>query len=153
VTGCPPHATTQRRICFPGKTIFLIFMLVRLISARQVVLLCDHFVVYLFYRGKVYSQSGVSCFDGLPTRQQARYCPIWALIDVDFQEQGPSIRRSSNIWPIQASPPGPARWRSWSKQNGAPLLGMPLWNTEELVEGYVFGMFSLSAINPGHAIR
>ena len=35
-----PCATTHQRI-FPGKTTFLKFMLARLISARQVVLLCD----------------------------------------------------------------------------------------------------------------
>lgn len=37
----PPRATTHQRTRSPGKTAFLNFMLARLISAGQVVLLCD----------------------------------------------------------------------------------------------------------------
>jgi len=56
-----------------------------------------------------------------------------------------------NLWPIQASFPDPVRWKAWRKQLRGALYGMPLWNTEDLVKGYVFSLFSLSAPNPEHA--
>ncbi len=146
-----PCATTHQHIS-PGKTTFLKFMLVRLISARQVVLLCNSTAVHLFYRSQVYSRlMMVGCFEDLPQRKGAPYCPIWALIDVDYQGHGPPISSSSNIWPIQSSSPNPIRWKHWKKQNGAAMLGLPLWKMEELMEGHVFGLFSLSTIDPGHA--
>ena len=128
-------------------------MLTRLISARQVVVLYHGTTgAYLFYCGQVYSQSAEYAVRGLPRHQRIQYCPIWALVDMDFQKHGPPLTGSSNLWPIQASSPDPIRWKSWLERNGATLLGMPLWNTEELMEGYAFGQFSLSAIEPGHVI-
>jgi len=112
--------------------------------------MCDNHEVHLFYYGKVYSRSTGSGIEDLPKCPQAQYFPIWALIDADLQRQGPPFSRGSNIWPIQASSPNSARWETWSKQYGAAMLGMPLWNIEELMEGYVFSLFSLSAIDPGH---
>jgi len=132
---------------------FLDFVLARLISARQVVLLCDTFTVHLFYHGKVYSRPTQCGFGDLPKRRGAPYCPIWALIDMDYQDQGPLMSGGDRIWPIQASPPEPIRWKSWSKQNGAALLGMPLWEMDELMEGCVFSVLSLSAINSSHTAR
>src|SRR5258708_10563390 len=85
-----PSATTHQHIS-PGKTTFLKFMLARLISARQVVLLCDSSDVHLFYRGQVYFRSAMFGFGGLPKRRRTPYCPIWALIDMDYQHQGPPI--------------------------------------------------------------
>ena len=32
------------------------------------------------------------------------------------------------------------------------LLVMSLWDMEELMEGYVFNLFPLSGIDPGHVI-
>ena len=153
MTRSPPCATTHLRICSPGKTTFIKFMLARLISAHQVVLLYSNFKVHLFYHGQVYTRPAESGFDYLPRHQKTRYCPIWALIDVDSRDQGPPITPDDNIWPIQMSCPNPVRWKSWRKQNRAVLLGMPLWNMEELMEGYVFSQFSFSAIDPGHAVR
>jgi len=132
---------------------FLKFMLARLISDRQVVLLCDINTVLLFYHGKVYSRPTQRGFGDLPEHQEAPYCPIWALIDMDCLEEGPPITGSDNIWPIQASSPNPIRWKSWRKQTGAALLGMPLWKMNELMEGYVFSVFSLSAIHSSHAAQ
>jgi hypothetical protein len=128
-------------------------MLARLASAYQVVLLCDISDVFLFYRGKVYFRPDSSGFRNLPESQGKTYCPVWALIDVDFRETGPRFTGSSNIWPIQTSSPNPNRWKLWREQLGAPLLGMPLWSMEELMKGYAFSLFSLSAIDPGHVIR
>jgi hypothetical protein len=128
-------------------------MLARLISARQVVLLCDTSNTYLFYHQRVHTRPTASGFEDLPRLQETPYYPIWALIDVDFQDYGPPITGSSNIWPIQTSSPDPARWKLWQKQNEAALLGMPLWSMEELMKGCVFTLFSLSDIGPGHVLR
>ena len=113
-------------------------MLARLISARQVVLLCDNLDVYLFYCGQVYHRSGESSFMDLPTPEDLPGHFIWALIDVDYQDRGPPCVGSRNIWPIQTSSPNPVRWKHWSKQAQAAMLGMDLWSVEELMEGYDF---------------
>jgi len=126
---------------------------VRLISARQVVLLCDNSYVYLFYHGQVYSRREEFGFEGIPTHKWERYCPILTLIDVDFGNREPRITSSSKIWPIQASSPNPIRWHSWSKQNAVAVLGMPLWSMGELMKGYVFNVFFSSTIDPGHVVR
>lgn len=115
---------------------FLKFMLARLISARQVVLLCDSLQVHLFYRGQAYSRSTESGFKNLPSlHHQGRNQPIWTLISVDYDDRGPRIKRKSNIWPVQVSPPKPVRWEKWSRRRKAALLGMPRWTKEELNEG------------------
>jgi len=128
-------------------------MLARLISAGQVVLVYYSGNIYLFYRGQVYSRPMASGLEGLPEHCGMVYCPIWALVDADYEGQGPQAGSSPGTWPVQVTSPNPIRWKSWSKQNGATLLGMPLWNMEELMEGYVFSLFSLSAIDPGYFIR
>ena len=107
-------------------------MLARLISASQVILLCDTTRIYLFYRGRVYSRlTKHAGFSDLP-RLRGQYYPIWALIDVDDQDSGPPIPCTSVIWPVQSSSLNLTRWKSWSKQSGASFLGMPQWNMEEL---------------------
>ena len=122
-------------------------MLARLISANQVVLLCDSPKLYLFYNGQVYTRSTEpSGFENLPERQRMRYWPVWTLIDIDNKKEGPPLSNSSDVWPIQTSSPKIARWKLWSKQYGAAVLGMPPWNEEELVRGYAS---SPPAINPG----
>ena len=150
MTRSPLHTMTYWSIRSPGKTTFLMFMLARLISAHQVVLLCDNSELHLFYRGQVYYQSTESYI----TLPQSPY-PIWSLIDVDFQDRGPpcDITGNLDVWPIQTSSPKPVRWQCWSKQIDAAILGMPLWTMEELIEGYVFSLFPLSAIDPGHVVR
>ena len=62
-------------------------MLAWLISAHQVVILCNSVDVRLFYQGKVYSQAAeVGCKGLHCKRQQMAYC----LIGVDQSElQGP----------------------------------------------------------------
>jgi len=127
-------------------------MLARLISLHQVVLLCDPTTAHLFYRGQVYSRSTGPCFVNLPTCRKSRYCPIWALVDMDLRMQEPPFEQNINFWPIQAAPPDHIRWAAWRKQFGAALLGMPLWNMKELMEGYVFSSFSLSVKDPGHVV-
>jgi len=135
-----PHVTTHQRIRPPGKTTFLKFMLAFLISARQVVILCNSKKIYLFYRGQVYSRPTSGSFYDLPKRGTS-YFPIWTLIDVDYGDGGPPLDSDQNVWPIQASSPNRIRWKSWRKQNRAALLGMPLWSMDELMKGYVFSFW------------
>ena len=141
VTRSTTHATAHLRICTPGKSTFLFFMLARLFSAHQVALLCDSLNLYLFYRGAVYRRSATFGFLDLPRNPNRRYCPIFAFIDVDYGDRGPYLNRVANVWPIQASSPNPIRWKSWVKQHKAAVLGMPLWSTEELIKGCVSSLF------------
>jgi hypothetical protein len=151
MTRSPPCAETHQHICSPGKTTFLKFMLAQLVSADQVVLLCTTVYTHLFYSGCVYTRPTEFGFEDLP-RFKGGYYPVWALIDTDFRQHGPPVGSGSINWPIQASSPKPIQWKQWSKQFGATLLGMPQWNMKELIAGYVFSLFSLSVINPGHTV-
>ena len=122
-------------------------MLARLISAQQVVLLCDDSVTHLFYRGNVYIRpTEPHGFMNLPTH--APYNPIWALIDVGYEDRGPPLTGSTSVWPIQASSPNPVRFKLWSKQNGAAFLGLPPWSLKNLVEAYVSIQFYLTTVDP-----
>ena len=146
-----PRTITHRCIGSAGKTTFLTYMLVRLMAADQIVLLLNASGLRLFYHGKVYLRPAIHGFSGIP-EHNTRY-PIWTLVDVDSWEEGPPLDPNLDIWPIQASDPDPRKFASWVKKYGAILLGMPLWNMEELIEGYVFSRLSLSAINPGHPVH
>jgi len=137
----PPCATAHRWIRSPGKTTFLTLMLVRLVSAHQVVFYCNPNEIFLFYRGEVYTRSTQSGFKGLPRVPGVSYCPVWALINMDYEDKPPPITELSKIWPILASSPRPVRWKQWHKQNRAALLGMPLWSMWELMMGYVVALF------------
>ena len=139
------RATTHLHTCSPGKTTFVKFMLAKLISAGQVVLFYHPPKVYLFYHGRVYPRLAAYGFEVLPEHRTAYY-PIWALIDGDCPKgRGPAMSSNPFAWPVQATSPDPSRWESWSRKNGATLLGMPLWNVEELVETVCFSPF-LSSI-------
>jgi len=124
------------------------FLLVRLLSLDQPVLLRSIDTALLFYHGTVYSRPAEDAFKNLPGVQDdlpedEEYFPVWALID-EGSKDGPAISRSMNIWPIQASSPLPDRYKSWRKKTGASLLGMPLWNMTELNKGYVLSSLVLS---------
>ena len=58
ITGSPLSATTHQGIPSLGKTTFSKFVLARLISTRQVVVLCDGDKAYLFYNSQVYRCHG-----------------------------------------------------------------------------------------------
>jgi len=133
----PLRAKTHRCIRSLGKSTFLKFMLMSLISAHQVVLLCDNQWIHLFYHGQAYFRSTEDGFEDIPKLREDTYFPLWALIDLDFGESLPPLNRHTNVWPIQVSSPNPIRWKAWHKQYRAALLGMPLWNMKELRRGYV----------------
>ena len=117
-----------------GKSTFLMFLLARLISARQVVIFGNRNVLHLFYHGKVYRK--MQFLQDLPTLfRNEREQPAWALIDGDGMAEVP-FSMDTPIWPILATSPQPIRWQSWGKQLNAYMWGMPKWNFEELVAWY-----------------
>jgi hypothetical protein len=119
-------------------------MLARLISVNQVVLLCLSTQLFLFFDGKVYTRGDLNLWH-LPKHSRGQ--SMWTLADMDSEQQGPHFNKAHRIWPIQASSPDPNRWKTWIKQFGAGMLGMPLWNMEELMKGYVISCFL-----PGHVV-
>jgi len=135
MTQSPRCSAAYRSICSPGKTTFLKFLLTRLLVARQVVLLVDNTEAYLFYHGTVYYRSTPVGRQGLPIPTPKSYRPVWALMDVDHGDTNPFVSGNLEMWPIQVSSPNPGRWNKWRKQLGAALLGMPLWNTQDLMKG------------------
>ena len=137
---------SHRRIRSPGKSNFLKFMLAWLLSAQQVVLLCNNDLTYLFYSGGVYSRPTAPAFMYLPVHQGEPDRSVWVVIDVDSSDHGPPVTGDLTVWPIQASSPKSIRWRIWRKQlPRTALWGMPLWNRKELLEGYAFSTFYLSS--------
>ena len=124
-------------------------MLARLVSAKQIVVLCRNSKSYLFYAGKVYTRSADLGFDDVPQRQDSPYFPVWALVDVDYQDREPNLE-DADVWPMQMSSPNPIRWKKWRKQHGAALLGMPLWTVRELTDGYVLGFLPCCSIGVRH---
>ena len=135
LTNSSSCVTTHRHIHCLGKSFFLNFVLAWLLSANQVVLLSVQTTLYLFYNGKTYARNPIS-FSRLPRHKRDTEWPIWTLIDA-YGDHGPPINSQHNIWPIQVSSPHPTRWKMWRKQLDAAVLGMPLWDTEELMQGYV----------------
>jgi len=119
-------------------------MLAWLLSAQQVVLLCNNHCTYLFYRDQVYFRpTKLGFVDLLHVHREHPSRSVWGLIDVDRQDHPPPIPSSGTVWPIQASSEKPIRWKAWHKQVNGALWGMPLWSLEELVEGYVLSSFYL----------
>lgn len=112
-------------------------MLIRLLSASQVVLLCNTTIIHLFFNGHAYSRPASSGFHYLPRHPGFDNLAPWALIDVDFQDVGAPLDNDSDVWPIQVSDPNPIRWRSWLERFGGVEWGMPLWNLEDLLRGCV----------------
>ena len=117
-------------------------MFVRLLSARQVVLLCDSTKIRLFYQGEVYHRQTADGFWGLPKNPNEANWAIWTLVDVDNLNTGPKFEKTDNVWLVQAPSPNPNRWKYWGKQYQVSLLGATLWNVEELMRGYTFSLFS-----------
>ena len=62
---------------------------------------------------------------------------MWASINPDSAKEGVALDPEFMIWPIQASSPGPERWKHWVKHFNGHVWGMPLWEIEELNKGYV----------------
>lgn len=98
-----PPAMSHSCICSTGKMIFLRFPLAQLLSDRQVVVLYDNRDVWLFSRGTVYFRSAGNCLEGPPCYGDdpcygdELYCPVWTVVDVEFDNYRPPIDGMTNV--------------------------------------------------------
>lgn len=140
---------------YVGKTTFLKFLLAQLLASHQVVLLVSSTTSHLFFQGKIYVRRSDSDqhehehmpytgFHFLPahTHRTLHPYPIWALINVDADDNSPdsaiAIPTNCNVWPIMVCPPdGPARYGCWRKQRRGCLWGMGGWREGEVRAGWV----------------
>ncbi|KAL5480206.1 hypothetical protein ACEPAI_1476 [Sanghuangporus weigelae] len=127
--------TGQRGV---GKTTWLWFMLIYLLTLKKNVALHTKGRTYLFYHDRVYiASSGPDVTWPPSTAVRDR---IWCLIDSDERVGPPpsylTSKDEGRIFPVHAAPPNPARYYKWFKQRGGVVIGMPLWNEEEIIEGF-----------------
>ncbi|KAF9039690.1 hypothetical protein BDZ89DRAFT_1156862 [Hymenopellis radicata] len=121
-----------------GKTVFLWYSLIRLITLHQVILFAQDNRLYLFYEGTVHSAAikdnpTLPVFPGDP---QSRASFIWTLIDVDLRDKPPAtFLIQAPCFPIQAASPNPLCYKLWSKYRLAARMSLPLWSKKELRKG------------------
>jgi hypothetical protein len=146
-----PHWTARNRCVFimttrhvrqsypqPGKTLWLSYALVRLLTENETVAYHDHSGTFLFLGNSVYSRiSGVTA--KFPPANPTTFC----LIDSDGEKQPMDIGFMTDrvvvdrTFPIMASSPWPSRYYSiWQNQRlVVPTEFMPLWGRDELKKG------------------
>jgi hypothetical protein len=116
----------------PGKTLFLIYSLVRRLGEKQAVALqfLDGTYFYALFKDTVTVHS---LDDALPLYE----CPtLWALCDSNDDVESPDSifkRQRGRFRIIQTTPPRASRYKEWSKQVGAMPYLMDIWSDEELV--------------------
>jgi hypothetical protein len=137
--------------CFIGKTLFLIYLLVRLLQLKQVVLFTlDGERVYLFYHEKVYTTyipqlNAIQPELQLPKPKTSKVF-IWSLFDV-YKEQEPELLLVRQpCFPVQAASPDPISFEIWSKERSPLHFDLPLWTPKELAQAYVLPTSCLCAI-------
>ena len=66
-----------------------------------------------------------------------------------------TTRARGHLWEVPIYVADPGGFSNTPTMGGVVLvlLGMPLWNMEELMKGYAFSLFSLSATDLGHVVR
>ena len=114
-----------------GKTTWLYFMFICLVTRREFVAFYDGGTTGLFHQDHVYkAQVGAE----FPQNQMT-----WCLIDCDYRNDIPVyiVHSQSAVYPVQASSPNPTRYKSWIKQRSAEILGMQLWSEDDIFEGCV----------------
>ncbi|KAI0764753.1 hypothetical protein C8Q74DRAFT_1449937 [Fomes fomentarius] len=121
-----------------GKSMFLKYMLARLLSEKQVVVFYTISGIHLFYQGAVYYHSetpdAMEAINNLPYHTQSTFSP-WMLVDMDLEVREPRIDDVPSVWPILASSPNRKRWQCWAKQLDGVMWGMDVWTKEELMCG------------------
>ncbi|KDR66585.1 hypothetical protein GALMADRAFT_80659 [Galerina marginata CBS 339.88] len=128
-----------------GKTVFLFYLLVRLLQLKQPVLfsLNEH-RLHLFYHDKVYKASTAAVENvelewGLPCPKVLRpdsYVFLWSLFDTRLQHPPKSLLTQYPCLPVQTvSGVDPIQYRSWEEERMPLFVGLPLWTREELRKG------------------
>jgi hypothetical protein len=119
-------------LMLPGKTLFLIYLLVQRLGNRQAVALqfLGREDYYALFRDTV-------TFHPVNKAEPLDKCPsVWALCDSNADATSPPSvfkGRTGHVRIIQTTSPRAARWKEWSKQVGAKCYIMDIWSKEEVV--------------------
>jgi len=113
-----------------GKTLFLWYLLVRLLRMKQPVLLhVTRTNALLFWDTAVYTAPSDVVLLPVPLNNSASF--IWSLFD--FRDlQGPPNVVTDNCFPVQAPSPSDSQYKIWRKERGPLFSAFPLWTHEEL---------------------
>jgi hypothetical protein len=114
---------------FVGKTLFLWYLLLRLLSMKQVVLLRADRQDILFYHDGVYGTSPATRARHLPSPHPGTF--IWSLFDLLSGEIFPELAIETRCFPVQCPSPNRALY-PWRKQRSPLYTVFPLWSIEEL---------------------
>ena len=120
-------------MCFipPGRSLFLIYVLVSHLGQRRAVAVQLRECYALFEESKV---SFYSLSDADPLE---KFDFLWALVDSNDNVLSPNeiFRGPPNrIRPIQTTSPREKRWKEWSKYNGAKCYVMDIWSEKEIAD-------------------
>ncbi len=114
---------------FVGKTLFLWYLLLRLLNMKQVVLLHVRCTDLLFYHDGVYHPSRDAIVSDLPSPGDGLF--IWSLFDLDQNEAIPQFAVYPQCFPVQGPSPN-LNLYTWWKKRGPYYTVFPLWTLEEL---------------------
>ncbi|KAN0102505.1 hypothetical protein V8E52_011877, partial [Russula decolorans] len=117
-----------------GKTLWLSYALVRLLTENETVAYHSSAGTFLFFENSVYSRiSGLTT--EFPPAKSAVFCLIdsdLGPVDIGFMTDRTVVNKT---FPVVASPM-PSHYGPWRKQRvSVPMELMPLWSRDELKEG------------------
>ncbi|KAI9511332.1 hypothetical protein F5148DRAFT_957840, partial [Russula earlei] len=118
-----------------GKTLFLWYLLIRLLQDNQNILFIDDGGrAILFYLGNIYVLLGPLDGDDLPENFKDGF--IWLLFDTPSPSSPiPLVANSPLCFPIQTPSPNPAHFSTWRKHRRPLYTAFPIWSIEELRRG------------------
>jgi hypothetical protein len=102
---------------FEGKTLFLYYLLVRLLQRKQVVLFSPNGErLYLFYHNEVYAVEMTALGETLPNPiSDSSNVFIWSLFDIQQPIEPTSPLVTYPCLPVQTASPNPIRYKIWDK--------------------------------------
>jgi hypothetical protein len=110
-----------------GKTCFLYYLLLRLLSVGQPVALQVADIIVLFQRTGVQLSDNTSRTGQLPDG-------TWALTDSHTGFDKPCTAfLTKDVWVVQTTSPSPARWQSWLKERKAIVHWMDVVPLDEII--------------------
>lgn len=131
------HHVTLTITSQPGKTLWLTYVLVRLLNENKAVAYYSAAGTFLFFENSVYSRI-LGQVTGFPPSESAIFCLIDSdrhkvPADTTFMTDRTLVNKT---FPIMATSPNPSRYDTWKKQRGlVPIEIMPLWKRYELKTG------------------
>lgn len=132
-----------------GKTCTLYFLLLKkLVDGEPVLFIPSKSYTLYFSSGGVQSNSDITPSDinelnqgSLPRRARRQASSLtWALVNTDYGDglPPPSGVLQGPIFVVQATAPGPSRYKSWVSRQRGTVWCVPRWTREELVKTSVF---------------